>query len=407
MPKINQWLQKLNPLSSRSISLRAKANPDILNLSMGEPDFGPPPHLLAAFCTEDLNQARFMDAVKRYEHSRGAPALREAIAAWYRQRYGIIIDAEKEILVTHGGIEAFNLALLALTNSGDAITLADPSYTLYQRAIHLANRRCQVLPRSPGEDEYAAALAQTPALDSQAILINSPENPTGYVMSDADWQAIARTAAEQAQWVIHDEVYDTLAFSRRHINAWCLPALRENSVLINSCSKKFGVPGLRIGWIIGPAAAIEAASRVHESLCLGVNILSENIAYRLLSDRQTQAWMMQQNDMLATRNRHALSLLGDAQGFLWPRRPMGGMFLFPDVSRLASALPARWRENAPDAGSVVANYLMEEIGIAAVPGIAYGPACQHHLRFTNCTDEATFQQAIDRLTSLPYKEPLL
>lgn len=404
MPNINQWLQQLNPLSSRAIALKAKANPSILNLSMGEPDFGPPPHLLDAFCAEDLNAARVLDAVKRYEHPLGGLALREAIAGWYRQRYGICIDPEREILVTHGGIEAFSLALLALTNPGDSVAIADPAYTLYQRAVQLASRRGYILTRTPGGDEYAQALLKMTALPVQALLINSPENPTGYVMSQADWQAVTRTAVEKEMWVIHDEVYDSLTFSRRHLNAWSFPELRENSVLVNSCSKKFGVPGLRIGWMIGPAQAIAAAARVHESLCLGVSILSENIACRLLNDPQTPAWMAQQNQMLAARNRDALALLGEAQGVEWPRQPMGGMFLFPEVSRLARSLPSRWRNAAPDAGSAVAHYLLEALEIAAVPGIAYGPASQHHLRLTNCASESTFRQAIARLATLQCQE---
>ncbi|WP_282497916.1 pyridoxal phosphate-dependent aminotransferase [Pantoea stewartii] len=406
MPIINPWLQQLNPISSRSVSQRAKANPQILNLSMGEPDFGPPPHLLTEFSKEDLGTERFIDAMKRYEHSLGALSLRQAIAGWYRQRYGLLIDAEKEVLVTHGGIEAFNVALLALTQPGDSVTIADPSYTLYQRAIQMANRHCHILPRAPGVDEYAEALARAP-VSASALLINSPENPTGYVMSEADWLAVTRASVERGSWVIHDEVYDMLAYTRRHVNAWCFPALRENSVLINSCSKKFGVPGLRIGWMIGPAAVIEAASRVHESLCLGVNILSENIAIRLLNDHQTLAWIKQQNDMLATRNQYALSRLGEAQGFWWPRQPMGGMFLFPNVSRLAQSLPSRWRDGVPDAGRAVANYLMDELEIAAVPGIAYGPASQPHLRLTNCASETVFRQAIDRLAALQCKESSL
>lgn len=404
MPNINQFLQRLNPLSSRAISLKAKADPAILNLSMGEPDFGPPPHLLDAFCAEDLNALRVLDAVKRYEHPQGGLALREAIAGWYQRRYGIRIDPEREILVTHGGIEAFNLALLALTNPGDSVAIADPGYTLYQRAVQLASRRSAILARPPGGDEYAQVLQKATALPVQALLINSPENPTGYVMSEADWRAVTRAAVEREMWVIHDEVYDSLAFSRRHLNAWSFPELRKNSVLVNSCSKKFGVPGLRIGWMIGPAQAIAAAARVHESLCLGVNILAENIACRLLNDPHTPAWMTQQSQMLAARNRDALALLGEAQGFQWSRQPMGGMFLFPEVSRLARSLPARWRDGVPDAGSMVANYLLETLEIAAVPGIAYGPASQHHLRLTNCASDSTFRQAIERLATLQCKE---
>ncbi len=401
MPAINAYLEHLNPLSSKTIAQRAKANPAILNLSMGEPDFGPPAALIDLICREDLNKERFLDAVKRYEHSRGSLSLRSAIAAWYRRRYAIDIDPESEIMVTHGGIEALNLALQTLTNPGDGVLLAAPAYSLYQRAIQLLNRKSQALQRPEGEDEYVAALAEKNThASARAVLINSPENPTGYVMSDADWQALANDCHEHDRWVIHDEVYDTLAFTRRHINAWCIPALRERSVLINSCSKKFGVPGLRTGWLIGSPEVIEAASRVHESLCLGVNILSEPIAERLLSTPEVDTWVQQQQDMLAARNRHALSSLGETQGLRWPRRPMGGMFLFPEVSELYRALPARLRGFSPDAGSAVAEYLLEERQIATVPGIIYGTESRHYLRLTNCASEQVFHQAIARLSSL-------
>ncbi|MEB6538945.1 pyridoxal phosphate-dependent aminotransferase [Serratia plymuthica] len=400
MPAINAYLEHLNPLSSKTVSQRAKANPAILNLSMGEPDFGPPAALVDVICREDLNKERFLDAVKRYEHSRGSLSLRRAIAAWYRRRYAIDIDPESEIMVTHGGIEALNLALQALTNPGDGILLAAPAYTLYQRAIHLLNRKSHPLPRPEGENEYAAALAANTHASARAVLINSPENPTGYVMSDADWQALADDSHKGDRWVIHDEVYDTLAFTRPHLNAWCIPALRERSVLINSCSKKFGIPGLRTGWLIGPAKVIEAASRVHESLCLGVSILGEPIAERLLSTPEVDDWMQQQQDILAARNRYALSALGETQGFRWSRCPMGGMFLFPDVSALYPALPTRWRDFSPDAGSAVAEYLLVERQVATVPGIVYGAESRQHLRLTNCASEQVFNQAIARLSSL-------
>ncbi|MGL5384442.1 MAG: pyridoxal phosphate-dependent aminotransferase [Serratia sp. (in: enterobacteria)] len=398
MPAINAYLEHLDPLSSKTIAQRAKANPAILNLSMGEPDFGPPAELVDVICREDLNKERFLDAVKRYEHSRGSLSLRRAIAAWYLRRYAINIDPESEIMVTHGGIEALNLALQAVTNPGDGVLLAAPAYTLYQRAIHLLNRKCHPLPRPEGGNEYVAALAANNHDSARAVLINSPENPTGYVMSEADWQALANDCQKDDRWVIHDEVYDTLAFTRRHLNAWCIPALREHSVLINSCSKKFGIPGLRTGWLIGPAKVIEAASKVHESLCLGVSILGEPIAERLLSTPTVDGWIQQQQDILASRNQLALSVLVETRGFHWPRRPMGGMFLFPDVSELYSALPDYWRDLSPDAGSAVAEYLLVEQQIATVPGIVYGAESRQYLRLTNCANEQVFHLAMARLS---------
>lgn len=399
MPNINRYLANLNPSSSKAISQAAKENPSILNLSIGEPDFGPPAHLLDEIAREDLQLPPFIDAVKRYEHSRGAPQLRQAIAQWYRRRYDMVIDPETEIIVTHGGIEALNLALLAVTDPGDIVAIADPSYTLYQRAICVLGRATQALVRPAALHEYDAAL-QTSTLDGvKALLLNSPENPTGYVISDADWQAVAQQAERADCWVIHDEVYDTMAFLRPHCSARSVPGLGPRSLLVNSCSKKFGMPGLRVGWLIGPPQVIAAATKVHESLCLGVNILAERIATRVVQNATMEAWMATQRTDLAGRNEHAMAMLTEQCGYVWPRAPMGGMFLFPDVQKLYARLPASSRAAQPDVGTAVATYLLQELKIATVPGGLYGQYSRNHIRITNCGPAAVFSAAIARLAA--------
>ncbi len=116
MPTLNQYLQQAPAQSSKAIAQAAKANPQILNLSIGEPDFALPQQVLDAVAAEDLQLAPLLQGLKAYEHSCGALTLRRAIAAWYAQRYGLQIDPEQEILVTHGGMQALNVALLCVTN---------------------------------------------------------------------------------------------------------------------------------------------------------------------------------------------------------------------------------------------------------------------------------------------------
>lgn len=397
MPQINHYLATANPNSSKAISQKAKENPSILNLSIGEPDFGPPPHLLEDIGGQDLQLSPFIDAMKRYEHSRGSPELRRTLAEWYRRRHGVVFDPECEIMITHGGIEALNLALLAVTDPADRIAIADPAYMLYERIIHVLGREVVVLPRPSGEHEYAAGLNEHSLQGAKALLVNSPENPTGYVISDEDWRVVSRIAERDDSWVIHDEVYDTMAFARAHRTARSVPGLERRGILVNSCSKKFGMPGLRIGWLIAPPEVIQAASRVHESLCLGVNILSERIANRLLGDATMEAWFEAKRLDMAARNQRGIALLSEEMGYQWPRAPMGGMFLFPDVRELHRRLPARYRETDQDVGTQVAHYLLNEYEIAAVPGGLYGRCGRDHIRLTNCGPASIFDAAILRL----------
>ncbi|AWK89867.1 pyridoxal phosphate-dependent aminotransferase [Azospirillum thermophilum] len=397
MPRINSYLAAASPVSSKAISQAAREDPAILDLSLGEPDFGPPPHLLEAIRDEELRLATFLDSVKRYEHSRGAPELRRLVAEWYRRNGGLHIDPEREVMITHGGIEALNLALLAVTDPGDRVAVAEPAYTLYMRSIAVTGRRAVPMPRPAGEDEYAAALDGGPPAGLQALVVNSPENPTGYVASEADWQSIARSAEREDFWVIQDEVYDVMAFARPHRTARSVPGLEPRAILINSCSKKFGVPGLRIGWLVAPPPVIDAAARVHDCLCLGINILAERIAIRLLGDPEMAAWFDTQRALLAERNARAIARLDAGLGYRWPRRPMGGMFLFPDVRDLHAALPERHRSRDSNAGTAVAHYLLEERQVATVPGAVYGRNARDHIRLVNCGPGGVFDAAVDRL----------
>lgn len=398
MPSTNHYLASANPVSSKAIAQAARANPAILNLSIGEPDFGPPPHLVEAIGRQAAALPALLAGLKRYEHSRGDPVLRQAIAQWYWRRHRMRIDPEQEIIITHGGMEALNLALLAVTDPGDRVAMSNPGYTMYARALALQGRAMAAMPRPAGGDEYAAALAGANLDGVKALLLNSPENPTGYVLSTEDWAALARAAERADLWVIHDEVYDTMAYTRPHLPARAAAGLGQRSLLINSCSKKFGVPGLRIGWLIGPKEVIDAAARVHECLCLGVSIHAEGIANLLLRDGAMDAWFDAMRADLAQRNAGAVARLHEGLGYQWSRAPQGGMFLFPDVRQLHARLPPAYRRDGAPAGSAVAAYLLAEQQIATVPGSAYGDAASH-IRLTNCCPAPVFEAAVARLAA--------
>lgn len=400
MPSVNSTLSLLDGYASKEISLRAKSDPTIANLSIGEPEFGPPDFLREAFEEGQFGWNAFVQSTKAYEQSRGMPALREAIAAYYR-RSGLIVDPDREILVTHGGVEAIALAILA--TSAGKILVTNPSYMLYRRAIATLGRQCQMLDRPVSVHEYADMFAGVgPDLyaGASAIIINSPENPTGYVLSSEDFAALESAVTRHDLWVIHDEVYDTMAYNRPHWPARARQGLRDRAIMVNSLSKKFGVPGLRIGWMCAPPAVIDVAAKLHDYLYLGVNISSEMAARAMLVDARSEEWLKAVSVKLRQRVGVVQEVLSANSGFTWPRRPLGGMFAFPNVETLARRLPQRYRSNQDDSGTSVARYLLDEVRVACIPGVVYGQGGADFIRLVLCSDDATFDTATTRLRTV-------
>lgn len=194
---------------------------------------------------QGLSWEVFLHSAKGYEQPKGSPELRRAIAIWYQQHYGLTLDPEREIMITHGGVAAINLVIQCTKQEHQGVIISHPSYMLYELAVTALNRPL-------GESEYHSALGaawQDTALQQAGVMIiNSPENPSGYMLNAQDWDAVAEFTQQHGIWLIHDEVYDVMAYTERHQPAMKQPKMRENTIMINSFSKKFGLPGLRIGW---------------------------------------------------------------------------------------------------------------------------------------------------------------
>jgi phosphonopyruvate decarboxylase len=398
---MNSTLAGLEVYASKAIGQRAREDPDIINLSFGEPEFGPPDHLLCDIAREDLTLESFVRSLKRYEESLGSPALRRVICAWYKRRYGMEIDVDTEIIITHGGVEAITLAILAVTEVGERVAVTDPSYMLYQRALIAAGRLPWALRRTAASYEYSAVLLRQLAEGgAKALIVNSPENPSGYVIDRREWQLLQEHTEKTGLWIIHDEVYDTMDFGRVHSPFRSLdPGGR--SIQINSCSKKFGVPGLRTGWMIADKAVIALASKIHDYMYLGVNIHSEQVAVRLLADERGDRWSSQISRQLSDRAARAMAALDEANGFSWPRKPLGAMFLFPNVSGVYDRMPSRYKSAHLPVGDAVANYLIDERKVAVVPGSVYGREGDEHVRIVLCGSDEKLDIALERMTARP------
>ena len=233
-----------------------------INLGQGFPDTDGPASLL-----EDA-VAAIRGGVNQYPPGRGIPVLREAIAEHQRRFYGLDVDPETEVLVTAGATEALAAALLALVSPGDEVVVLEPYYDAYAASIELAGATRRTVPlRFPEYTLEPGALAAAVGPRTRLILLNSPHNPTGHVLSEAELAEVARVAREHDLLVLTDEVYEHLVFDgRRHVPLATLPGMAERTLTISSAGKTFSVTGWKIGWIHGPAELVEAVTTVKQFL---------------------------------------------------------------------------------------------------------------------------------------------
>jgi aminotransferase len=391
---LNTDVSNLGPYASKSIARRVEAESRIISLSLGEPAFGPPPSAV-----EEMKRIAHSDApliaLKRYEESLGSPKLREAIAAYYSEYSGLVVRPDSEILITHGGSGALTAALLACTRPGDEVLIGDPSYMLYERVAIVLGRVPKTIPRFASEGyRYDLDLIRSLITAcTSALIVNSPENPTGYVCPDEEMRGLLEVCRAHGITLIHDEVYDQFTFDRPHRPAIGIDGF-DDVVQINSTSKKFGVPGLRIGWMVSTADRVGTAAKVQDYTSLAVSRYAERCAEALFASEGLSQWFAATRQELRRRIALGIERLSSIPGVSFPSAVDGGMFLFPSVAGLAAELGERTPASAGDA---VSEWLLEIARVAVVPGRVYGSNGAASIRFVLCGPEAELVEALDRI----------
>src|SRR5438067_2829392 len=236
-----------------------------VNLAQGFPDFCAPPELKLAAqraIAEDINQ---------YSITWGAKPFRDAICDYYRRFYGLEIDPEREITVCCGSTEGMVASMLALLNPGDAVVLFEPFYENYWPDSQLSGAVCRYVRLRPPlwtfePDELRAAFTKR----TRAVILNSPNNPTGRVFSMREVTLLAQLCEEYDALLITDEIYEHIVFDgERHVPPITLPGMRERCVAVNSLSKTYSVTGWRVGWVIAPPDLTDSIRKVHDFLTVG------------------------------------------------------------------------------------------------------------------------------------------
>lgn len=361
-----------------------------VNLGQGFPDEDGPAQMLK------VAQDAIAGGVNQYPPGLGIPELRNAIAAQRRRRYGIEYDPDTEVLVTVGATEAIAAALLGLVEPGSEVLVIEPFYDSYSPVIAMAGCHRVTVPLAPAGrgfalDVEALRAAVTPR--TRALLLNSPHNPTGMVLSDAELSAVATLATEHDLLVITDEVYETLVFGVEHHPLAGYPGMRERTVTISSAAKMFNATGWKIGWACAAPDLIAGVRAAKQYLTyVGGAPFQPAVAYAIDHEDEWVAGL--RADLQAKRDR-----LGEALADLGfeVHHSAGTYFLCADPRPLGYTDSTAFCAELP-----------HKAGVAAIPMSAFtsgdpdNPAdgWNHLVRFAFCKRDDTLDEAIRRLQVL-------
>ena len=355
-------------IKAAAAALRAEGQ-DVVDLSAGEPDGSPPEGVVEAAI------AALHAAEHKYAPVSGMPALREAIAATYRERHGLDYGPQN-VLVTHGAKQALDSLLTSLWDPGDEVIVFAPYWVSYLPQLQLAQLEAVVVVTTPesGFQPDLGALAAAIGPRTRGIILNSPSNPAGTVLERSTLEAILGLAAAHDLTVISDEIYAAITYEGAE--ATCVPSLSPDAfartLIVDAVSKTYAMTGWRVGWAVGPADAIAAASKLQGHSTSGVCRINQ--AGALAAVTSDRSFFEPVRAELVVRRDEAVAALEAVPGLELGPTPRGAFYLFPRVDGLFGRTSPGGR--ILDSGLAVAEFLIHEGGVAVVPGEAFGePRC--------------------------------
>ena len=355
-----------------------------VNLAQGFPDFPAPAAIKTAA------QQAIADDINQYSVTWGAKPFRDAICDYYHRFYGLSIEGDRELTVCCGATEGMIAALLALLNEGDEVVIFEPFYENYWPDSQLSGAVCRFV-RLHAPDFTFDPVELRAAFNhrTRAVIINTPNNPTGRVFTRQELTTVGELCQEFDCLIITDEIYEHIVFDgHRHVTPMTLPGLRERCVVINSLSKTFSVTGWRVGWVIAPPEMTSSIRKVHDFLTVGAAapLQQAGVTALQLPDSYFQHLAQEYQD----KRNVTITMLENVGFRVYPAT--GAYYLMCDIT------PLGFRNDVE-----FARYLVEEIGVAVVPGSSFfrNPVDGAHLvRFCFAKRPETLAAAAEKMEKL-------
>ena len=376
-------------VDAKAKALKAEGRP-VIGFGAGEPDFPTPGYVVEAAveaCRDPRNH--------RYTPAGGLPELKQAIVEKTLRDSGYAVEAA-QVLVTNGGKQAIYEAFATLLDPGDEVIVPAPYWTTYPESIQLAGGvSVEVL--ADETQDYKVTVEQLEAARTdrtKMLLFNSPSNPTGAVYSRDEVERIGRWAEEHGLWVMTDEIYEHLVYDGLDTASLpvVVPGLADRCVIVNGVAKTYAMTGWRVGWVVGPKDVVKAATNLQSHATSNVSNVAQRAAIAAVSGDLSAVEEMK--TAFDRRRRTIVSMLNEIDGVVCPE-PQGAFYAYPSVKAL---LGRTIGGVTPSTSAELAEVLLEQAEVAAVPGEAFGSP--GYLRFSYALGDEDLVEGISRLQKL-------
>lgn len=379
MIQVSEVSKTVQPSLTRALFNMAKEYSDVIDFTLGDPDVQPHQAIKDAGC------AAIQEGKTRYSQNAGLLPLRETITDYYKRTEGFEYNPNSEVIVTVGAMEGLYLALLALLNPGDEVIIPAPYYVNYVQMVNLCHAKAVVVDNPDAEElsfnieDVERAITEK----TKAIIINTPSNPSGRIISQEKIQALAELAKKYDLVVISDEVYKCLIYDQASFKSIvAIEGMRERTVLINSLSKEFCMTGWRIGYVLAPEELIATMTKLQENVVACAPLPSQYAAIEALSGKENYSENMVK---IFTSRRNTLVQGIQALPLLRCTAPQATFYLMVDISATGFT------------SYDFAVALLKAQQVAVVPGVAYGKSCDKYIRIAFTLEEDKIREGVRRI----------
>jgi aspartate aminotransferase len=359
-------------INDKIVALKAAGN-KVIALQVGDPDFATPQPIL------DMAIRNMKEGLTHYAPSQGIPELRNAAALKLQRDNAVQYDPSAELLVTHGGVHAYYVAMQSILNPGDDVLIPDPTWATHTNMVIMLRGNVIRVP-APVENGFLPTFEsweKSLTSRSRAIVINYPSNPTGAYPSRDYLQKLHDFASSHNLWIVSDEVYENLYYAEKPTSAAAFPGAKEHTLVVHSLSKTYAMTGWRVGYLAAPARVIENALKAGQNSITCVAPFVQKAAAFALTDPGIQQAAAEMREAYARRRQRVLDVAtGAGESLVCVIPPMGAFYFFLDLRALnMSSLE-------------ICERILTEAGIGLVPGAAFGEYGEGFVRMTTSASDS-------------------
>jgi len=353
---------------------------DLINLSLGDHDF---------ITDKSVIDAAFEDAIKghtKYTDSQGEPELRKEIINFYKNKYDYDMDL-KEVMVVVGACHGMFLTLEAILNDGDEVIVPEPYFTPYANQIRLAGGKLVPL-KTYEKDNFSIDIKNLITLindKTKAIIVNTPNNPTGACLSKDNLEAIAKVAIEYDLVIIADDVYGAFSFGESFFPITAIEGMKERTITIGSFSKDYAMTGWRVGYVLAPSFIIDCMRNINEGVCFSAPSVSQRAALHAL--RMKDKFQQSMIDEYKERVNYAYERIKDIPN-MSVMKPQGSFYMFVNIKKTGLS------------SSEVTKKILEDAHVLTIPGNAFGESGEGYIRIACTVPTDKLKEAFDRIEKI-------